>query len=102
MGMSYSKAKSLLSTSFVENHEDVAEDEAADEIVRAYQEIQKIEENMEGDEKLTGAKNIVKDLASGYKSAIKLEKAKITFFLGKIKEIQNGTVNPTSGLNEEQ
>lgn len=102
MGMSFSKAKSLLSTAFVENHQDVAEDEAADEIVRAYQELQKIEDAMEADANLNAAKNVAKDLGAGYKSAMKYEKAKISFFLGKIKEIQEGTVNPTSGLNEEK
>ncbi len=98
--MTYNKAKSLLSTSFTENHNDISEDEAADEVVRAEQALAQIEDEMEGDEQLTAAKNVAKDLGSAYKSAMKLEKAKIAFFLGKIKEIQNGSVNPSSGLND--
>ena len=98
--MTYNKAKSLLATSFTENYNDISEDEAADEVVLAEQALQKIEDEMDGDEQLTAAKNIAKDLGSAYKSAIKREKAKIAFFLGKIKEIQNGSVNPDSGLND--
>ncbi len=99
--MSFNKAKALLSTSFVENAEDIGEDEAADGVVQAEQALGTIEDEMDADQNLTAAKNVAKDLGSAYKSAMKLEKAKIAFYLGKIKEIQNGGVNPTSGLNEE-
>ena len=60
--------------------------------------IKEIEEERAADEKLSAAKQIVKDMNSAYTSAIKYEKAKISFLLEKTQEIQDGTVNPTSSL----
>jgi hypothetical protein len=90
--------KKTLSKSFVDNHENVNEDTAVDLIVKAEQKIKEIEEERAADEKLSAAKQIVKDMNSAYTSAIKYEKAKISFLLEKIQEIQDGTVNPTSSL----
>ena len=90
--------KKTLSKSFVDNHENVNEDTAIDLIVKAEQKIKAIEEERAADEKLSAAKQIVKDMNSAYTSAIKYEKAKISFLLEKIQEIQDGTVNPTSSL----
>lgn len=91
--------KKVLSKSFVDNHENVTEDVAADLIVRAEQKIKELKEERVANEKLTQAKQIVKDLNSGYTSAIKYEQAKIDFLLEKIQEIQDGDVNPSSGAN---
>ncbi len=91
--------KKTLSQSFVDNHENIDEDAAGSLIVKAEQQIKNLEEERASDEKLSAAKQIVKDLNSGYSSAIKYEKAKITFLLEKIEEIQSGAVNPSSGAN---
>jgi len=95
---SMNSVKKTLSKSFVDNHENVNEDTAVDLIVRAEQKIKEIEEERAADDKLTAAKQIVKDMNSAYTSAIKYEKAKISFLLEKLQEIQSGDVNPTSSL----
>jgi hypothetical protein len=97
-----SKSGSLkkgLSQSFVDNHENVTEDVAADLIVKAEQKIKDIREERSADEKLAQAKQIVKDLNTAYTSTIRYEQAKIDFLLEKIQEIQSGEVNPSSGAN---
>lgn len=94
-----SSVRKTLSKAFLDNHESVSEDVAADLIVKAEQKIRLIEEERSADEQLAAAKNIVKDLGAGYTSAIKYEKAKIQFLLEKIAEIQSGEVNPSSGAN---
>lgn len=94
-----SNTSKVLSKSFVDNHENVTEDVAADLIVKAEMKIKEIEEERAADGKLEQAKQIVKDLNGAYTSAIKYEKAKISFLLEKIQEIQSGDVNPSSGAN---
>jgi hypothetical protein len=91
--------KKVLSKSFVDNHEDVTEDVAADLIVKAEMKVKEVKEERAADGKLEQAKQIVKDLNGAYTSAIKYEQAKIDFLLEKIKEIQAGDVNPSSGAN---
>lgn len=90
-------AKNVLSKSFVDNHENVNEDVAADLIIKSAQKIRSIKEERASDEKLLQAKQILKDLNSAYADAIKYEQAKIDFLLEKVQEIQTGAVNPTSG-----
>lgn len=90
---------SKLNQSFVDNAESLNEDEATALLVESEQKIRQIKEERNADEKLTAAKNIAKDLAAGYNSALNYEKSKINFLLDKIKEIQDGSVNPSSGLN---
>jgi len=92
-------SESKLSQSFVDNAENLNEDEAMALLVEAEQKLRQIKEERNADEKLTAAKNIVKDLNAGYSSAMSYEKSKINFLLDKIAEIQGG-VNPTSGLND--
>jgi len=99
MGVNQDKANKVLSKSFVENHANITEDEAASVIVKSEQTIKQLEEERQNDEKLAIAKQIIKDLGAGYSSAIKYEKAKISFLLEKIEEIQSGNVNPDSGVN---
>jgi len=97
--MAKTSARKYLNKSFVDNHEDINEDLAAELIVKAEQKIRLIEEEKAADEKLAAARNIIKDLGAGYSSAVKYEKAKIQFLLEKINEIQGGEVNPDSGAN---
>lgn len=94
-----SDTKKALNKSFVDNNENVNEDFAGQEIVKANQKIKEIEAERDADEKLQAGKQIVKDINSAYTSAIKYERAKINFFLEKIAEIQDGEVNPSSGAN---
>ena len=91
---------SKLSKSFVDNSANLNEDEATVLLVEAEQKIRLLKEEKAADEKLTAAKNIVKDLSAGYNSALSYEKAKISFLLDKIQEIQDGSVNPHSGAND--
>lgn len=95
----FGSSKKVLSKSFVDNHEAVDEDKAGELIVQAEQKIKEIEEEKAADEKLTAARQIVKDINSAYTSAVKYERAKISFLLEKINEIQSGEVNPSSGAN---
>lgn len=91
--------KKGLSQSFLDNNQNVTEDVAADLIVKAEQKIRDQREERTANERLTQAKQIVKDLNSAYSAAIKFEQAKIDFLLEKIEEIQSGEVNPSSGAN---
>ena len=93
-------SESKLNQSFVDNASDLNEDEAMALLVESEQKIRQIKEERNADVKLSAAKGIVKDLSAGYNSALNYEKAKIGFLLDKIQEIQNGSVNPTSGLND--
>lgn len=91
--------KKVLSKSFVDNHENIDEDTAGSLIVSAEQKIKEIKEERAADDKLTAARQIVKDINTAYSSAIKYEEAKIQFLLSKLEEIQDGSINPSSGAN---
>ena len=97
-GLDIGKAKKILGSTFVEDHESVNEDVAAHLVVKANQVIKDLEEEMAQHEELQAAIQVVKDLKAGYTDAIKYEKAKIHYLLEKIKEIQEGTVNPDASV----
>lgn len=90
-----SKSKKSVDKWFMENYENINEDEAMELIVQAEQRIKEIQEERAADEKLANAKQIVKDLNSAYADAIKHERSKISFFLEKLAGIKEGKVNPT-------
>jgi cell division protein FtsB len=92
MAVDLGKAKKILSQTFLEDNENVNEDEAAHLIVKAEQTIKGLTEEMQADERLNAAKQVVKDLQSGYNNAIKYEQAKVQYLLAKIDEIQQGPV----------
>jgi hypothetical protein len=94
-----SDVRKTLSQSFIENHENINEDEAAQLIIKSEQKIREIEEERSADERLAAARQLVKDINAAYTNAIKYERAKISFLLEKINEIQSGKVNPNSGAN---
>jgi len=94
MAVDLGKAKKILSSTFLEDNENVSEDQAAALIVKAEQQIKGLREEKGADEQLQAAVQIKKDLESGYNSAIKYEEAKIQYLLAKVEEIQEGTVNP--------
>jgi len=91
-------SKSSLSQSFVDNHENVSEDVAAELVVKATKKIREIKQERTADEKLMAAKQITKDLNAAYASAIKYEEAKIQFLLEKIESIEDGSVNPHASV----
>ena len=96
MSITLGKAKKVLSKSCMENNANISVDQAADMVVRSEIKIRELIEERNNDDKLTAAKQIVKDLSAGYKSAISYEEAKISFLLEKIAEIESGDVNPDS------
>ena len=87
------KAKQILSKTFTESCEDLAEDEIESMIVKAEQRIKEIKHEQEADEKLNAARSIIKDLNAGYSSVIKHERARIDFLLGKL-ESEFGEEDP--------
>lgn len=97
--MAKASARKALSKSFLDNNEVINEDTAAHLIIKAVQKIRMVEEERDADEQLVAARNIVKDLSAAYSSSVKYERAKIQFLLEKISEIQDGSVNPSSGAN---
>lgn len=90
-----------LSKSFIDNGKDLNEDEAIELLVESEKKMKLIKEEKAADEKLNAAKSIAKELGAGYSSAMAYEKAKISFLLDKIEEIQSGSVNPHSGANDD-
>lgn len=95
-----SKKNQVLSSSFVENHQDITEDEAMEKLTQCELTIRDLLEEKKNDDKLNAAKQIAKDLNAGYNSAVNYEKAKIQFLLEQIEKIRANQVNPTSGLAE--
>jgi len=93
-----SKAKNILSQTWVSNIKDINADMAADMVVKAEMKIKELLEEQANDEKLAAAKQIVKDLNSSYSSIITMEKARIAYLLDRITEIEDGSVNPTSSV----
>lgn len=91
---------SKLSKSFVDNAADLDLDQATLLLVEAEKKLRQIKQEKEADERLSAAKSIAKDLGTGYNSASAYEKAKISFLLDKIAEIEDGSVNPSSSLNQ--
>jgi len=98
MAMDLGKARKILSQTFLDDNDSVNEDDAAHMIVRCEQKIRDLEIEMKEDEQLNAAKEVVKDLTTGYSSVIQCEKAKVQFLLAKIEEIQGGDVNPEASV----
>ena len=97
MAVDLGKAKKILSQAFLENNTAITEDGAAAMVVKSEIQIKALREEMNSDEKLAAAIQITKDLNTGYNNAIRYEEAKIQYLLAKIEEIQDGSVNPTTG-----
>jgi hypothetical protein len=98
MAVDLGKAKKILSQAFLENNDNVNEDEAAALVVKSELQIKALREEMTSDERLAAAVQITKDLKSGYGNAIKYEEAKIQYLLAKILEIQEGSVNKNASV----
>lgn len=98
MAVDLGKAKKILSQAFLESNENINEDDAAHLIVKAEQTIKQLRDEMNADDKLNAARQVVKDLSTGYQNAMKYEEAKIQYLLAKIEEIQDGSVNPNASV----
>lgn len=55
-------------------------------IVQSNVNIQRVEQERAGDEKLSGAKEVVKDLSAPYRDAISAQRAKIAYLLWQLRE----------------
>ena len=88
MNKDLSKVKGVLSESLLKDNEDITEDGAMELVVKSEITIKDLEEEKDMDDSLNAAKSVVKDLSTGYSSAIKYEKAKIKFLIAKIEELQ--------------
>ena len=82
------KAKKVLSETFLEDCNDFDQQEIANRIVEAEQVKKDLSIEMDNHEELQAAKQIVKDLSSSFKTAIKYEEAKIQYLLAKLEELQ--------------
>lgn len=82
------KVIKILSKSFVDSVQEMNEDQLKEAIIKSEIKIKEIENEQKNDSKLTAAKEIVKDLSSGYRDATTYEKSKITFLLDNLKELR--------------
>ncbi len=76
-----SKWASKLPDGFMESAEGMDTDELKQQLVKCEQNIQEAEKDMEADDKLNGAKELVKDLAGAYRDMMNANKAKIKAIL---------------------
>lgn len=79
--MNVTKVLKALGTGVREELEALAPTKLRDAIVGAEQAINEIEEEAGEDEKLAGAKELVRDLGAGYRDAKKAQRAKIAYAL---------------------
>jgi hypothetical protein len=78
----------VLTESWVSNRRSLTEEEAEKELVQAEFEIKQIVHEQKNNQQLQAAKEVVKDLNSGFGSAVKYEKAKIEFLLEHIENVR--------------
>lgn len=78
----------VLTESWVSNRRNLTEEEAEKELVQAEFEIKQIVHEQKNNQQLQAAKEVVKDLNSGFSSAVKYEKAKIEFLLEHIENVR--------------
>lgn len=78
----------VLTESYVASKQDITETDAEKELITAEFEIKQLIHDRENNQQLNAAKELVKDLNSGYSSAVKYEKAKIEFLLEKIENLR--------------
>ena len=83
MSQKKKKLKNITKT-FIESCSGLHRNELSDLIIEAENAIRGIKEQQKEDLALREAKDVVKDLNSGYNSAIKMEREKIEFLLEKL------------------
>lgn len=98
MAVDIGKAKKVLDQAFLDNVSEISEDEASALIVRSAQKMRDLKFEMDNDEDLLAATQVLKDMKGGYTSVLKYEAAKVQHLLEKIDEIQEGDVNPEASV----
>lgn len=88
MAKKKSNWEKVLTESWVANRKVLSEEESEKEIVGIEFEIKQILHEKENNQELKAAKEVLKDLNSGFSSALKYEKAKIEFLLEHIENIR--------------
>ena len=79
--MDIKKIMAKLPSGFAEDVEGYSKQKLKDALLQSQVNIRNIEQEREEDEKLRGAKEILKDLSAPYKDAIGAQKAKIAYIL---------------------
>lgn len=84
--MDIKKIIAKLPTGFAEDCAGRNGEQLRAEIIRAETSLRWVDQEMKADEKLTGAKELVKDLSSSYNEAKKCQRAKIAYSLHVLEE----------------
>lgn len=79
--MDIKKVVSKLPTGFAEDAAAMDADQLDAEIISAEETIRETEAEKAADEKLSGARELVRDLSAGYRDVIKAQRAKISYCL---------------------
>lgn len=90
MSVDLGKARKILSETFVDDCSDLSKDRLQELVIEAEIKIKDLVEEKENDDQLNAAKAVVKDLSTGYNSALKYEKAKIQFLIDKLQDEDEG------------
>lgn len=84
--MDINKVIAKLPSGYVDDAAGWDEKKLRDEIVKADAQTAETEREMKNDEKLTGAKDLVKDLSGAYNDAKKAQRAKVAYCLHLLAE----------------
>lgn len=84
--MDIRKIIAKLPTGYAEDAAGMNGDQLRAEVLRAETSLRWIGQEMKADEKLTGARELVKDLSAGYNEARKAQRAKIDYALHVLEE----------------
>ena len=84
--MDIKKIIGRLPTGFAEDAAGMNGDQLRAEIIKAETALRTVEQEMKADEKLTGAKELVKDYSAAYNDAKKAQRAKIAYSLHVLDE----------------
>jgi hypothetical protein len=84
--MDIKKIIAKLPTGFLDEVAGMDGDQLRAEIIKAETSIREVEMSQKADEKLTGAREIVKDIVGGYNDARKAQRAKIAYTLHVLEE----------------
>lgn len=84
--MDIKKVISALPTGFAEDCSGFSNEQLKDELVKAETSLRRVKQEMKADEKLTGARELLKDLSGAYNEAKKAQRAKIDYTLHVLEE----------------
>ena len=77
--MDIKKIIAKLPSGYVEDLASASPENLKAEIIQAETNIKRVEQEREGDEKLAGARDLVKDLSAPYRDAVVAQRAKIAY-----------------------